>query len=253
MDRWQTIIEPFRIHSVEPIRMTTRGRAAPRDRRGRAQPVQPPRRRRPRGPAHRFRDRGDEPRPVGRDPARRRVVCGLALLVRLPGGRAGALPVRARHPDPPGARGREDPVLGHRRTGQGDPEQHPLRHDPGERRGDRRRGGRPRDRGRPPSRGRAPVQGQHGPRPAGGRFSRLGAPTCRPSSSRSRTTRAAASPSAWRTCAGSARCATGSASRSSSTPAGSPRTPGSSSCASQARASGACPEIVREIARSPTA
>src|SRR5674476_1197388 len=24
MDRWQTIIEPFRIHSVEPIRMTTR-------------------------------------------------------------------------------------------------------------------------------------------------------------------------------------------------------------------------------------
>jgi tryptophanase len=25
MDRWQTIIEPFRIHSVEPIRMTTRG------------------------------------------------------------------------------------------------------------------------------------------------------------------------------------------------------------------------------------
>ena len=24
MERWQTIIEPFRIHSVEPIRMTTR-------------------------------------------------------------------------------------------------------------------------------------------------------------------------------------------------------------------------------------
>src|ERR1035437_5910124 len=24
MDRWKTIIEPFRIHSVEPIRMTTR-------------------------------------------------------------------------------------------------------------------------------------------------------------------------------------------------------------------------------------
>ncbi|MEX2547183.1 MAG: tyrosine phenol-lyase, partial [Chloroflexota bacterium] len=23
MDRWQTIIEPFRIHSVEPIRMTS--------------------------------------------------------------------------------------------------------------------------------------------------------------------------------------------------------------------------------------
>ena len=23
MDRWQTIIEPFRIHAVEPIRLTT--------------------------------------------------------------------------------------------------------------------------------------------------------------------------------------------------------------------------------------
>ena len=23
MDRWQTIIEPFRIHSVEPVRLTT--------------------------------------------------------------------------------------------------------------------------------------------------------------------------------------------------------------------------------------
>ena len=32
MDRWQTIIEPFRIHSVEPIRMTTRGGARGRAR-----------------------------------------------------------------------------------------------------------------------------------------------------------------------------------------------------------------------------
>ena len=43
-------------------------------------------------------------------------------------------PFRARHPDPPGPGGREDPVLGHRRAGQGHPQQHPLRHDARQRR-----------------------------------------------------------------------------------------------------------------------
>ena len=33
--------------------------------------------------------------------------------------RPGALPVQARHPDPPGPGGREDPVLRHRRAGEG--------------------------------------------------------------------------------------------------------------------------------------
>ena len=71
---------------------------------------------------------------------------------RVPRGGPGALPVPARHPDPPGPGRREDPVLGDRRPGQGHPEQHPLRHDPGERRVHRRRGGRPGHRRGPRSR-----------------------------------------------------------------------------------------------------
>ncbi len=69
----------------------------------------------------------------------------------------------------------------------------------------------------------------------------------RSSSSRSRTTRAAASRSRWRTCAPCARSATGSASPCSSTAAGSPRTRGSSRPASRARATGSVKDIVREI------
>ncbi len=57
-------------------------------------------------------------------------------------------------------------------------------------------------------------------------------------SSRSRTTRAAASRSRSRTCAASEPSATASASRSSWMPAGSPRTPGSCASVSPARAGG---------------
>ena len=49
-------------------------------------------------------------------------------------------PLPARHPHAPGPRRREDPVLGARRPGQGRPQQHPLRHHPGQRRVHRRRG-----------------------------------------------------------------------------------------------------------------
>ena len=69
-----------------------------------------PRRRRDHRPAHRFRHRRDEPRPVGGDPARRRVVRRVAVVVPLPGRGAGPVPVRARHPHPPGQGGGEDPV-----------------------------------------------------------------------------------------------------------------------------------------------
>ena len=114
-------------------------------------------------------------------------------------------------------------------------EQQPLRHDPRQRRSRGRRGRGPRDpRGARP-RGAAPVQGQH-------RRGRARAPA-----RRSRRPRAArhghgheqlgrrAARVARRTSAPSARSAIGTASRSSSTPAGSPRTRTSSSCARQVR------------------
>ena len=115
VDRWQTIIEPFRIHSVEPIRMTTRRRARGRARGRRLQPVQPPRRGRDHRPADRLGHGRHEPRPVGGDAARRRELRRLPVLVPLPRRGPEPVPVQARHPHPPGPRGREDPVLGHRR------------------------------------------------------------------------------------------------------------------------------------------
>ena len=56
---------------------------------------------------------------MGRDPARRRVVRRLAVLLPLRRRGARAVPLRARHPRPPGPGGREDPVLRARRGGQG--------------------------------------------------------------------------------------------------------------------------------------
>ena len=94
----------------------------------------------------------DEPRPVGGDPARRRELRRLAVVVRVPRGGPGAVPVPARHPHPPGPGRREDPVQRARRAGQGRPQQHPLRHHARQRRVHRRRGGRP---GHP--RGRRPA------------------------------------------------------------------------------------------------
>ena len=77
---FRTVIEPFRIHAVEPLAMTTP------DHRGAAiraagynlftSPV-----RRAHRPADRLGHRGDEPRPVGGHPARRRVLRGITVLV----------------------------------------------------------------------------------------------------------------------------------------------------------------------------
>ena len=78
---FQTIIEPFRIHSVEPLRMTTEEERRAAIARGRAQPVRAARGRRPDRPAHRLRHGRDVARPVGGDPARRRELRGLAVVV----------------------------------------------------------------------------------------------------------------------------------------------------------------------------
>ena len=106
---FRTIIEPFRIKTVEPIRVTT-GRSGARRSRRRPQPVRPARRRRADRPAHRLGHRRDVARPVGGDHARRRDLRRGAVVVPVLEAGAGAVPVPARDPDASGPRGRADPV-----------------------------------------------------------------------------------------------------------------------------------------------
>ena len=218
------------------------------------QPLPAARRARPDRPAHRLRHRRDEPRPVGRDPARRRVLRRVAVVLRVRRRGARAVPLRARDPRPPGPRGREDPVLRARRararssrTTRTSTPRAPTSRRPGPEAVDLVIA-----EGTGPG-ARAPVQGQHGPRRARAPCSRAGARTCRASWSPSPTTAAAASPCRWRTCAACARCATATASRCSSTPAASPRTPGSSASARRARATATSPTSCARWPRSPTA
>ena len=120
------------------MRLTTEAQRREAIERRRAEPVRPARGRRPHRPAHRLGHRRDVARPVGGDPARRRELRRLAVVVRVPRGGAGAVPVPARDPDAPGPRRREDPLHRDRRPGKDRPEQHALRHDARERRVHRR-------------------------------------------------------------------------------------------------------------------
>ena len=90
----KTIIEPFRIKVVEPIRLTTRGGTPRAAAQGRLEPVRDPRGRRDHRPAHRLGHQRDERRAVGRRDARRRVVRRLAVVLslRVGGARADAVP-----------------------------------------------------------------------------------------------------------------------------------------------------------------
>ena len=156
-------------------------------------------------------------------------------------GGAGAVPVPARDPDPPGPRRREDPLHGDRRPGQGRPEQHALRHDPRQRRVHRRRGGRPADRRgaasrRTCTRSRATwTSTALDALLASARRRRARRHGHDHEQLRRRPAGLAGEPA--RACA---RSATGTACRSSSTPAASPRTRGSSASArpGQARPAG---------------
>ena len=132
MDDFRTVIEPFRIHAVEPHRALDARRARGWRARRRLQPVQPAREGRAHRPADRLGHRRDEPRPVGGAAARRRVLRGLALVVRVRGRGPGPLRLHPRDPHAPGSRRGEDPLHDARRPGQGRAEQHPLRHDAGE-------------------------------------------------------------------------------------------------------------------------
>ncbi len=142
---FRTVIEPFRIHSVEPLRITgEEERRATVEAAGynlfavRAAEVLIDLLT-DSGTGAMSRDqwaaiqRGDES------------YAGSPSWYRFLDRRPGAVPVRARDPDPPGAGGRVDPLRDRRRPGEGRPQQHALRHHAGERRGDGGRGGRPRD------------------------------------------------------------------------------------------------------------
>ncbi len=143
---FRTIIEPFRIHSVEPLRMTTEEERRAAIEEAGLQPVRAPRRR----------TCSSTCSPT-RAPARCRATSGprssaatRATPARRPGSRSStrcrscsrsgtsSRPTRAARP-----RGSSSPSIGG--PGQGRPEQHPLRHDARERRVHGRRGRRPRD------------------------------------------------------------------------------------------------------------
>ena len=140
--RWNTIVEPFPIHSVEPVRSPT------------------------------VRERNEHLEEAGNNLFNLHAEHVLIDLLTDSGtgdvadqwaaiqhgdesyagspswfrSRRGAepVPLPVRHPDAPGAGGGEDPVHGHRRARQGGAE-HPLRHHAGQHRAHRRRGGGPGD------------------------------------------------------------------------------------------------------------
>ncbi len=114
---------------------------------------------------------------MGRRDERRRVVCGLAVVlqVRVRGPCADAVP--AHHPHAPGPRRGGDPLLDRGRAGPDHPVEHALRHDARQHRSDRRRGCGPRDSRGIRNRRAAPVQRQHRSCEAGTAAGRVGRPS----------------------------------------------------------------------------
>ena len=140
---FRTIIEPFRIHSVEPMRLTTRAeRAAALAAAGynlfelRAEDVL----------IDLLTDSGTGAMSAEQwagYPAGQRSLRGISLVRAVPRRGAGPVPVPAHLAHAPGPGRREDLVHRDRRPGPGHPEQHPLRHHPGQHRVHRGAGRRP--------------------------------------------------------------------------------------------------------------
>ena len=106
----KTIIEPFRIKSVEPIRWTTREQREELARSRALQPVSASRRRCADRSAHRLWHRRDVDASVGRDHGRRRELRRQPELRSLPQLRAGDLRLQARDSHASGPRRRTHPV-----------------------------------------------------------------------------------------------------------------------------------------------
>ena len=110
MLQFKTIIEPFRIKSVESVKFTHREERGEGARGGGLQRLPPPRGGRPHRPPDRLRHGRHVGGAVGRDHAGRRVLRGEPLLLPLPRRRPGPHRLPAHHPHPPGARGGADPL-----------------------------------------------------------------------------------------------------------------------------------------------
>ena len=148
----RTIIEPFRIKSVEPIRWTTREQREQLLRAAHYNLFLLPGRRRPDRPAHRFRHRRHVHLSVGGHHGRRRELCRQPQLRPLPRFRAGHLRLPPRDPHAPGTRRRAHPVQRDVQEGRRGAQQHAFRHHPRQHRIRGRRSGRPADRPKASSR-----------------------------------------------------------------------------------------------------
>ena len=139
----KTIIEPFRIKSVEPLHHSTLEERERLLADGRLQPLPDPGQRHPHRPAHRFRHQRDVHRAVGGHDARRRVLCRQRELLPAQGRGRGPHRFPPRHSHAPGARRRAHPVRRHVPRRPHRPQQHALRYHARQHRIERRHRARP--------------------------------------------------------------------------------------------------------------
>jgi hypothetical protein len=141
--QFKTIIEPFRIKMVEPIRQTTRAEREAAAGRGGLQPVPAQGRRRAHRPADRLRHGGDVLGPVGgHDAGRRESYAGAKSFYKFETAVRRITHFKHVIPTHQGPRRRAHPVRLCAQTGRHRAQQHPLRHYAGQHRIPRGRGPR---------------------------------------------------------------------------------------------------------------
>ena len=131
---FKTIIEPFRIKTVEPIRHTTRAERGAAIAGSRLQSFSAQGRRRAHRPAHRLGHWRDVSQPVGGHDDGRRILCRGALVLSTSRPRSGDHRPQACDSHPSGPRRRAHPLRRHAQAGRHRAQQHPLRHHPRQRR-----------------------------------------------------------------------------------------------------------------------